>query len=1111
MSMRFIYVFLLLIGIFSVSLQAAEADDAALAARWVRQGRSDAGLCWVPRCGDGHLALALAQSSRLLVLAEDSDWNKVAVARASARSAGLLGNRVIVDRSDLARAPFADNSVDLIVVAECDDQTLTDLPAKELQRVLAPHGLLVVGRRDLVSGKTLTKAAITAWLKAGGISGAKLVEESGLWGISSKAMPAGTDDWSHWYHGPDNNPLSQDTVLKWPYATQWLALPFQSPQPDMALISDGRVFLFLGHGWGGPGLGGENRKQTMANTLIVRNAYNGQDLWTRQLPGNFLIQRSCAVATPKAFYLLDGATVLDLDPATGRERDRIACAGVTGEIKWLAMAGQMLLMLTGDPDPSFEAIKDNNRYGTLGDYTHEMPWGFGTQLWAFDLAAKQVAWQHREEKPIDSRLIGVRDGRLFAYAPGGRAVALDVTTGKELWGNSQADFLASMDEKEAAEAVLNRASVGALCTQDAVVFTRVGAKNLVALDPADGHLLWSKAPGLNAKKWGVVHLLAADNKLYSNVGDFDPVTGKSVPFVRLTTVCSRITGSPDAFYGQGGRCFDRKTGGGTAGQGLKVSCSTACVPGDGMLFGPPHSCVCSTSLRGQIAFAPATGVPPTVDAKDAGRFELFPQADNVATLKTEANDWPVHRADLQRSGSSRVAVGGNASVRWISAPSSEATSPVSAGGLVFVGRTDGRVQALDADTGKLRWEFTTAGRVLASPSVWENRLYVGSGDGRVYCLEAATGRPLWRFLAAAQRRRIMVYGALAETWPVNSGVLVTPQAGKPGQPERALACFAAGLNSLDGFHVWAVDARTGQAVWHQGGWKTGEEVSEKDTAAQRTGVYAGGGLTVQGGRLWLAGGGWVGRTAFDLADGLMLPADYTGAFNRGPAAEIGVFAGRYIYLGGSVLYRQPGERRWASKTQNLGLLALDGQGQPQYPEIRISDSCITPAWDQDLMALTGGEGSASILICADAKKLAAKLDATVKKPLAQKFWDRPMPFRMPLDAPPPAQPAPSGSAAHAGSPPAAEQPKLWEQKRETYGLALAANAVLVLSETPWKVRHPAMADRSWSVAALDRNDGRPLWEEKLPGEPILNGLCLDRNGSVIVTLTDGSVISLGSR
>ena len=1077
----------------AAGLNPAYAAD-GLAARWVGQLRSDAGVCWVPHCGDGRTALEIARLSRLLVLAEDSSWDNVALVRAAARSAGLPGDRLLVDRADTGRAPFADNSVDLIVLDGLDDNAMAEIPAGELHRVLAPHGQLIAGSRNAAK---LSRAALAAWLKAGGVSDASFSETDGLWVNSGKSMPSGVDDWSHWYHGPDNNPVSTDTVLKWPYGTQWLALPYQAPQPDITLVADGRVFLFIGHGWGGPGLGGAQRKQLLANYLLVRNAYNGQELWRRELPENFLVHRSCAVATPDTFYLLNGNGVLALDPATGRERDRIVIPNEPGEAKWLALCGSTLLMFSGDADPSFLTLKDSNRYGTMGDYKEELRWGFGRQFTAWDLAGKRVLWQHSEEKPVDSRLIGVREGRLFAYAPTSRAICLGVATGKELWSNATAEFLGLMDDREVAEGIINRTVSGALCLKDAVVFHRVGWKNIVALAPADGKVLWSKAPGKNAKKWGVVHLMSADDLLCTSVGNFIPATGKPGASFRLGTVCSRITGSPDAFYGQGGRCYDRKTGQGVSGQGLKTSCYDACIPADGMLFGAPQSCVCSVSLRGQIALAPASGAPPAIDAADAGRLERFPQADKVAPLKAEANDWPVYRADLQRSGGSRVAVGGSAEVRWSLADKSVATCPVSAGGLVFVGRADGRVQALDTDTGAVRWEYATAGRIVASPAVWDNRLYVGSGDGRVYCLEAATGRPLWCFLAAAQRRRIMVYGALAETWPVDSGVLVTPQ---PDQPGRILACFAAGINCLDGFHVWAVDARTGQAVWHQGGWKTGEESSGKDTAAQRTGVCAGGGLTVQGGRLWMAGGGWVGRTAFDLSDGRMLPADYTGAFDRGPAAEIGVFAGRYIYLGGSVLYRNPGERRWASKTQNLGLLALDMQGLPQYPEIRISDSCITPAWDSDLMALTGGEGSASLVIGADVKKLASKLDATAKKPLAQKFWDRPMAFRMPLDTPPLTQAGPTGSSV------AAEQPKRWEQKRETYGLALAANAVLVLSEAPAKVHFPTYAERSWSLAALDRANGQLLWELKLPGEPALNGLCLEPHAHVIVTMADGTIV-----
>jgi len=46
-------------------------------------------------------------------------------------------------------------------------------------------------------------------------------------------------------------------------------------------------------------------------------------------------------------------------------------------------------------------------------------------------------------------------------------------------------------------------------------------------------------------------------------------------------------------------------------------------------------------------------------------------------------------------------------------------SAVTAGGLIFIGRNDGRMTALDSDNGKLLWEYQTGAGVNASPSVFE--------------------------------------------------------------------------------------------------------------------------------------------------------------------------------------------------------------------------------------------------------------------------------------------------------------------------------------------------------------------------------------------------------
>ncbi len=74
-------------------------------------------------------------------------------------------------------------------------------------------------------------------------------------------------------------------------------------------------------------------------------------------------------------------------------------------------------------------------------------------------------------------------------------------------------------------------------------------------------------------------------------------------------------------------------------------------------------------------------------------------------------------------------------------------SAVTAGGLVFVGRNDGRLTALDSSNGKLLWEYQTGAGVNAPPSIFEYR-----GDQYVVVYSAGhssapspTGDSVWLF------------------------------------------------------------------------------------------------------------------------------------------------------------------------------------------------------------------------------------------------------------------------------------------------------------------------------------------------------------------------------
>lgn len=63
------------------------------------------------------------------------------------------------------------------------------------------------------------------------------------------------------------------------------------------------------------------------------------------------------------------------------------------------------------------------------------------------------------------------------------------------------------------------------------------------------------------------------------------------------------------------------------------------------------------------------------------------------------------------------------------------SSPVVAGGLVWVGSDDGRLYCLDPATGKKQWEFDSGAKVAASPAVAQDRLVFGNDKGSLFCLK----------------------------------------------------------------------------------------------------------------------------------------------------------------------------------------------------------------------------------------------------------------------------------------------------------------------------------------------------------------------------------------
>lgn len=83
---------------------------------------------------------------------------------------------------------------------------------------------------------------------------------------------------------------------------------------------------------------------------------------------------------------------------------------------------------------------------------------------------------------------------------------------------------------------------------------------------------------------------------------------------------------------------------------------------------------------------------------------------------------------------------------WVNA------TPAVRDGMVYTGTSDSaRFFALDAKTGRLRFNFDAKGQVFASPALAGDLAYVGSSTGRLYTVDAKTGAKVGEFQTEASK------------------------------------------------------------------------------------------------------------------------------------------------------------------------------------------------------------------------------------------------------------------------------------------------------------------------------------------------------------------------
>jgi len=1127
---------LALLACVACPLEAAEIPSDALAKTVLDKAGIRVGVCEIPRVGDGALAASLAKAGVPVVHALATDTKLADVARQPAASAGLLGSQVIIETGKPESLPLGDWVADLYLVADATDADLKTLSAAEAGRVLSPYrGVALVGNPAGAKGG-LSKAALAEWAKGAGGTATITDDASGLWAVVKMPPLKGGDDWSHFYHAPDGNPVSKDTAFRGSnYQIQWRDFPLRNGARSFTtLVAGGRLFiancsLFQG----------SFAMSTQTPLEIdARSLYNGKLLWRRPIALSFGDMGSVMVATPDRLFVKDGASVLVLNPETGVEMNRIAATKAPLHVRWLALSDGVLLTLAG-PRPfisedDFKALLQPPNL--TPEQLRQWKWAQvneslnGQGLVAWDAQTGKELWRSAETR-ILIRKMSVSQGRVFLDADDRNALALDLHTGRQLWKTATPPLPPKKFQTDDHIGMDFRGEPAAMSTAKAYVIADemfIGSTGnnyqYQAFDAENGKLLWTSDPKVIHGQFPMI----MNDKILQNAQYYlDLFTGKDIAITggdycpRGSDSCGHASAVESGLWiGKG--VWDMKSGTQIIPYWRRTACAVGYFVADGVQVMWPNTCTCSY-IKGTFVVRPAA----PAQAPATSRLEKG-DAPIPATTKVDASDWTTYRSDETRKGSSPAIIPAQSGVRWTYTPSRPApgggmerlpnhlerdrfaTQSVSVGDRLWFGTAEGSLVCLDQKTGTRQWEYWTAGQILSTPAWLEGRIYAGSADGWLYCLDAATGKLAWRFRVSPQAgRRIAYMGGLASAWPVQA-ILAH---------EGVVYATAGLLGFMDGSVMCAVDAKTGAERWtkvYRDTEFTPDNKRPAGATSENQSPSAGGGqMAWYGGKIWWLAGSR-GPTIVDPATGALHQAvDESGMALSDPRIygmwrgylneDIGILPGGWVTMGNDP-YTREGKTLMLQSGPN-GIPA-GGAQPPQFLVLEPNRQAMSrelPVWDQNELLFWVKSGGPTVLRnYAEAlnQELAAHPVSTDGK---KKFvfngpngLVRNVTLNQPADKQHPLMPEATW--------------KLFQKRSPGGAMLLAGNAVVLTARgTDY---FPGFYGRfinygSWRVFVINRADGSILFETPLPDAPARSGMSLTRAGDVLVPLQDGRVVCIG--
>jgi outer membrane protein assembly factor BamB len=803
-------------------LQAAATDDshaAALAAEVRRATGVEAGLAVVWPAQDAALLAELTNRGQMLVYGVCPDDAQVAALRSALLARGLGGLATVERAGDPPRLPFAERTVNLLIV-DLDAAGERGPTAAEFARVLAPGG-------------------------------AARLKHRGAWNTTRAAWPAGLDDWTHFAYGPQGNAVSHDRLAGPTTSLRWIA---GVRGPDLR-IARGMLFSPLVEriAW----------HQSQTGELRGRDAFNGLLRWScptglshadrpnqwaanGKLVFHFPHHQPChAVATDAR----TGQTVRTFDQGVRwPEADELG-HGRAPRVAVQLVCGATLVQGYGRVVTALR-IADGRPL-----WRHECPADIA--FLSADADARQV-FVHEVSDPARGR---ARWGKHTTVA-----VAC-IEGGKTAWRNTE------LAGQEISDLVY---CDGAVYAFDPVTnLGDDGDADVWKLSARDGRILWQAAPLKGNYNISLNSLLVRDGQAlswgpFNNLRGYDAATGRNaldLPLNQYNQRCTRLSATDDWLIFGLSSWVDRQ-GNWTQTAVGRSDCALPAYPAHGQVcFGSNVTCTCINPLRGIVALGPAAPLELLPDAERLERPAAgaavgaapLPPALPLAPPGPIAREW---RPDPL-------------TFYFLDA----ATPPLRHGDLTLTANADQHL--LTAARGeKAAWNFVAGGRVYAPPLLLDGRCYVAAADGYVYCLDAATGRLLWRFCAAATARKVVAYGQLESAWPVYNVVAhdgaVCVAAGRHAELDGGI--FLWGLDPASGGIRWKATLFTPPRVVPAGQKPQKMEPAFHRDAASRSALN--GGLQSVGGRLQLRSPFFDKRGSSPSATGYFLrPGPERGEFS----------------------------------------------------------------------------------------------------------------------------------------------------------------------------------------------------------------------------------------